>query len=202
MDVAGAFNNVHVKMQLYNLRKKRMPNVIVRWVESFLSERSTNLRFNRMDLNKISIEAGVPQRSRISLILYLFYNTDLLEIPGKINAPGRKGASWRFINDIAYGIQDGSEEEILKEAEGCREKHGTHFEPSKYILMRFTMQRKTLTTSITIENTTINPVQKPCYFGVIFDRKLKFGDQVQQATKEGMKFTIAISRIAKSTWGI
>ena len=45
MDVAGAFNNVHVKRLLHNLRKRRTPEFIVRWVESFLSERSTKLRF-------------------------------------------------------------------------------------------------------------------------------------------------------------
>ena len=94
MDVAGAFNNVHVKRLLHNLRKRRVPDFIVRWAESFLSERSTNLRVNGMDSKKISIEAGVPQGSPISPILYLFYNADLLEIPGKIDVPGRKGASW------------------------------------------------------------------------------------------------------------
>jgi len=91
---------------------------------------------------------------------------------------------------------------MLREAEGWRERHGACFEPLKYILTHFTMQRKTPTASITIGNSTIKPAQKAHYLGVIFDRKLKFTHQVQQAAKEGTKFAFAISRVAKSTWGI
>jgi hypothetical protein len=32
--------------------------------------------------------------------------------------------------------------------------------------------------------------------------KLKFGPHVQQAAMQGTKFTFAISRVAKGTWGI
>ena len=33
MDVAGAFNNVHHKRLSHNLRKRRVPDFIVHWVE-------------------------------------------------------------------------------------------------------------------------------------------------------------------------
>src|SRR5579859_383311 len=105
MDVAGAFNNVHRKRLLYDLRKRRIPEFIVRWVESFLSDRTMHLRFNRIDSERIQIEAGVPQGSSISPILYLFYNADLLEIPGSMEAPERRRSSWGFIDDIAYPTQ-------------------------------------------------------------------------------------------------
>jgi hypothetical protein len=162
MDIAGAFNNVHPERLLHDLRKRRIPEFIVRWVESFLSRRSTSLRFNGIDSEKIHIEASVPQGSPISPILYLFYNADLLKVPGKMESQGRKGTSWGFIDDIAYGIQGGSDEETarkleetLRETEKWREKHGARFEPTKYILIHFTRRKRTPTASITIANTTI-----------------------------------------------
>jgi ribonuclease HI len=194
---------------LDDLRKRGVPEFIVRWVDSFTSKRSTSLRFNGIDSEKISIEAGVPQGSPISPILYLFYNADLLGVPGKMKSRGRKGTSWGFIDDIAYGIQGGSEEEtarkleeMLREAERWRKKHGARFEPTKYVLVHFTRRRKPPTASITIGNTTIEPSQEARYLGVIFDRKLTFNQHVQHAAKAGTKFSIAISRVAKSTWGI
>src|SRR5579859_3307182 len=41
MDVAGAFNNVHRERLLHNMKKRKVPDFIVRWTESFLKERGT-----------------------------------------------------------------------------------------------------------------------------------------------------------------
>jgi hypothetical protein len=57
------------------------------------------------------------------------------------------------------------------------------------------------TVNITITDTTIEPSQEARYLGVIFDRKLRFTQYIQHAVKKGTKFTLAISRITKSTWG-
>jgi hypothetical protein len=67
MDVMGAFNNVHHKRLCHNMWKRRVPDFIVRWVESFLTGRSTILRFNGIDSERIAVNAGVPQGSPISL---------------------------------------------------------------------------------------------------------------------------------------
>jgi hypothetical protein len=36
MDVAGAFNNVHHKRLLHNLKKRRIPGFMVKWIGNFL----------------------------------------------------------------------------------------------------------------------------------------------------------------------
>jgi Reverse transcriptase (RNA-dependent DNA polymerase)/Endonuclease-reverse transcriptase len=46
MDVAGAFNYVHHKRLIHNMKKRKVPDFIVRWVENFLQNRSTRLKFN------------------------------------------------------------------------------------------------------------------------------------------------------------
>jgi len=37
MDVAGAFNNVHHERLLHNMRTRRLPGIIIKWVASFLN---------------------------------------------------------------------------------------------------------------------------------------------------------------------
>src|SRR5579859_2584948 len=105
---------------------------MVRWVESFLTGRSTILRFNGIDSERIAINAGVPQGSPMLPILYLYYNSDLLEILGS------RGQSLGFIDNIAYGVQGESGKENPKElermmaiADKWRERHGARFETSK-----------------------------------------------------------------------
>src|SRR5579859_1214810 len=211
MDVAGAFNYVHHKRLIHNLKKRRVPGFIVRWVESFLCDRSTRLKFNGVESERICTNAGVPQGSPISPILYMFYNADLLEVQ-----EGRSGElSLGFIDDIAYGVQGEtveanarSLEGMLRKAESWREKHGARFETSKYILIHFTRARKspnsdTNTTAayIRIGDTTIKPAETARYLGVLFDRKLTFQQHIQYAAKKGTKFALAISRIANCTRG-
>ena len=67
--------------------------------------------------------------------------------------------------------------------------------------MHFSRSRTPPTASITIGQATIKPANEAKYLGVIFDRKLRFTQHVQYAAKKGIKFALAISRIAKSTWG-
>ena len=149
MDVAGAFNNVHHKRLLRNLKKRKVPTAIVKWSESFLTGRTTQLRFNGAMSDTIVTEAGVPQGSPMSPLLYMYYNTDLLEVPE------RNDLGMGFIDDIAYGVQGQSGKEnaerlksMLEEAKRWRTKHGARFEMTKYVLVHFTRRRAAETISI------------------------------------------------------
>ena len=84
MDVAGAFNNVHHERLIHNMRKRKVPLQITKWIHNFLQGRTTRLRFNGT-LSDISIPtpAGTPQGSPLSPTLYMYYNGDLLDIPLK-----------------------------------------------------------------------------------------------------------------------
>ena len=203
MDVAGAFNNVHHNRLLHNMKQRRIPHQLVRLVQSFLTDRTTQLRFNGITSAKINIEAGIPQGSPLSPILFMIYNAELLEIPRATEL------ALGYIDDIAYGIgglsAQGNVErlqEILAKSEEWKEKHGAQFEPSKYMLIHFTRNpRLDVTAEIRLNNTTITPEKEARYLGVIFDQKLKFRSHLDHATKKGTKFALALSSIARITWG-
>ena len=109
MDVAGALNNVYHERLLHNIKKRKIPQYIVKWTKSFLENRDTRLRFNGIKLKKIYTDMGVPQRSLIFSILYLLYNANLLSIPDTCEL------SLGFIDNIAYGVQGESDEKNTKE---------------------------------------------------------------------------------------
>ena len=191
MDVAGAFNNVHHQRLYHNVRKRKAPEFIIKWTESFLNNQYTRLRLNGADSERIATGAGIPQGSPISPILYLFYNADLLDIPG------RRGQSLGFIDDIAYGVQGETDEEnvealkeILEEAEEWRRRHGARFEKGKYVLMHFTRNsHRKMTAALDIAGTPINPTEDARYLGVVFDKQLSFKKHIQYIAKKGTKFS-------------
>ena len=79
LDVAKAFDRVSHKRLLHNLRKRRVPETLVRWTESFLGERETSIRLGDFVSESEGVQIGIPQGSPISPTFYLFYNADLVE---------------------------------------------------------------------------------------------------------------------------
>ena len=205
LDVAGAFNNVHHRRLIHNLKARRMPHLIAQWIQSFLCGRSTRLQFNGATSNLISTPAGVPQGSPLSPLLYMYYNADLLDVVG-----GRDNTlSLGFIDDIVYSAEGHSDvgnvrklRDILLEAEDWRRRHGAQFETSKYVLVHFTRNYKRPTKAvITINGHTVNPSTEARYLGVILDQQLRFKSHLQQAVKKGTNAALALSSIAKCSWG-
>ena len=204
MDVAGAFNNVHHKRLIHNLRKRRVPHTISKWIASFLENRSTQIQFNNEKSDQVNTPAGVPQGSPLSPLLYMNYNADLLDIASDHSVTGLG-----FIDDVVYGVQGDTDKgnirklkHILDQAEDWRKKHGAQFEESKYILVHYT-RNKTMETkaSIRVNNITIEPTAEAKYLGVIFDKELRFKSHLQYIIKKGTRTAMALTSVARCNWG-
>src|SRR5271169_7105374 len=145
------------------------------------------LQFNGTKSGHIRTPAGVPQRSSLSPLLYIYYNADLLDI-----APQHQATGMGFIDDILYGIQGRTDKEnackierILNDAEEWRKKHGVQFEISKYMLVHFTCnQRMETKASVTVNGITVEPSSEAKYLGVIFDQELRFKSHLQHVVKK------------------
>jgi Reverse transcriptase (RNA-dependent DNA polymerase) len=163
-----------------------------------------SMRFNGITTSLIPTPTGIPQGSPLSPILYILYNSDLVEIPRRVKQLGIG-----FIDDILYGVQNKTAmananelERLLAKSEQWRQRHGAQFEKSKYVLIHFTRTASAqMEASVTIAGTTIDPSPEAKYLGVIFDQKLKFRSHVEQIVAKGTKYALAIAGIAKSKWG-
>jgi hypothetical protein len=65
----------------HNLRKQGIPRKYVDFVWGMLSGRSIALKFDRYTLDLIEINNGIGQGDPLSMVMYQFYNADLLDIP-------------------------------------------------------------------------------------------------------------------------
>ena len=80
LDVSGAFDNVSRPRLLHDLRKRHINQTLVRWIDSFLIDRSSILKLQEYTAPSAPIQTGIPQGSPLSPILYLFYNTKLIKV--------------------------------------------------------------------------------------------------------------------------
>ena len=76
LDIEGAFPNAVTDRLIHNMRKRRIPRCYTDFVKKLLTGRETRLRFDDFLSDPIPIDNGVGQGDPISMIVYLFYNTD------------------------------------------------------------------------------------------------------------------------------
>ena len=79
LNVLEVYDKVSHFRLLHNLRKRLIDSNIIKWIESFLFNRITVLKISEHTTLRTSIATGIPQGSPLSPILYLFYNSDLID---------------------------------------------------------------------------------------------------------------------------
>jgi hypothetical protein len=81
-DVKGAYNGVDRNVLLWRLRERRIPEILVRWIDSSCSVRRASIVVNAYESEEMGIDhAGLPQGSLLSPILFLFVNAMLVDTP-------------------------------------------------------------------------------------------------------------------------
>ena len=88
LDVEGAFLNAVTARLLHNLRKRRVPEVYVSYVDTMLMGHRTQLKFNDHTSSWFELDNGIGQGDPLSMLLYLYYNSDILEVLKGCNEMG------------------------------------------------------------------------------------------------------------------
>jgi len=205
LDVQKAFDNVSHERLVHNLRAKRVPTAITKWVSSFLANRSTTVQLGDYISEEKEIEVGIPQGSPISPILYLFYNAPLLEsLEGLYLSLSPTG----FVDDIAlltysrsvkrniYTLQK-AYQECLKWATS----HGSKFNAEKSELIHFT-RRKDSRLGITLEGKTIPPSKEVRLLGVYFNQSLSPSSHLEKIEEKILGLLGTLGSLSRSTWGL
>jgi hypothetical protein len=98
-DVKGAYNGVYKERLLQRLSARGIPPALVRWIRAFCSERTVTILVNGYTSEQLQLpQAGLPQGSPLSPVLFLFFNADLVQ--HKLNT---KGGSIAFVDGL-HGV--------------------------------------------------------------------------------------------------
>jgi hypothetical protein len=80
LNVEAAFLNSVTDRVLHNLQRRKIPSVYVCFIQQLLKGRRTRMKFDNFLSELIFIFNGIGQGDPLSMILYILYNADLLEI--------------------------------------------------------------------------------------------------------------------------
>ena len=86
LDIEGAFPNMVTERLLHNLRMRQLPEPYVLFINRMLTDRHARLRFNGFTSDWVDIDNGIVQGDPLLMLLYLFYNAELIAVPKKEEA--------------------------------------------------------------------------------------------------------------------
>lgn len=141
LDMEGAFPNAVTKHLIHNLRKCRIPNAYITFIEKLLTGRHTKLKFDDFVSESIKILNRIGQGGPLSMIFYIMYNTDLLDIPENEEKEDTLG----YVDNVALMAvgKDFKEttarlEQMMTREEGGLQwsrEHNSKFEVSKSVVL-------------------------------------------------------------------
>lgn len=205
LDISGAFDNVSHERLIYILRMKGLPQNTIRFIRSFLQDRTTCLRLGEYMDQPRAQETGIPQGSTLSPILFLFFASTLLPL-----LEGKNVTAMGFVDDtniLVYGDSTEANCSQLEEAHNkCiqwADKHGASFAPQKYQLIHFSRSRTRHNMTATVNIPGFQDGSSPHLrlLGVWVDSKLRWGPHIKKAAEKGATQLQSLQRLCKSTWG-
>jgi len=204
----GAFPNAVPSRLEHNLLKRGVPRKIVTFVHNMLQDRVTTLKFDRYMSDPIQVDNGIGQGDPLSMILYQFYNADLLDIPKR-----KEESATAFVDDatmIATADTFPKAHEMLvnmmTRPGGIVEWstiHNSPLEYSKLALVDFAHSCSPKErVPLQLLQKEITPSASAKYLGVIFDQNLNWKAQQAYAVGKGTAWTSQIKRLTRTTWGL
>ena len=208
LDVEGAFPNAVPARLIHNLRKRGIPRRYTNFIAGMLEGRVTSLKFDDHVSDAINIDNSIGQGDPLSMILYQFYNADILEVPNQVNE-----AAIAYVDDaliLATAKDFATTHQMLSDMmtrEGgiydWSKTHNSPLEHSKLALIDFAHRNNNKVRPIlSLPNTTITPTNSAKYLGIIIDQHLNWKAQHAHAIEKGSKWASQIRRLARPSWGV
>ncbi|KAI3528724.1 zinc knuckle [Colletotrichum abscissum] len=212
IDITGAYDHVRRFELLKILRQKGVPDWIVRFVWSFLSDRKTVLKLPGHTSEEFWVDIGIPQGSPLSPILFLFFSSPILEAL-QVSCPFASFAlAMSYVDDTNILVTSPSEArncEALKflydNLVRWASPNGIFFGPHKTFVMHFRKSGSHGPPSTELPD--IPGLSKNCLqtelllLGVVVDSKLTWAAHIEQVITKVRRRMIHLRRISGSTWG-
>ena len=175
-------------------------------MQAFITSRNTTLVIQGHETPAFPIDAGVPQGSPLSPILFSLYTAELHRI---YNHPWEGLSGIGFADDINLLAYSESTEANCRKLERVHEKllqwaqkHGMKFAPMKYELIHFTRSKRfNPKASIHLGGIEKAPKAEVRILGIWVDPKLKWSAHWSKVQKKASTQIGALVRTTASTWG-
>ncbi|CDO75099.1 hypothetical protein BN946_scf185010.g24 [Trametes cinnabarina] len=205
LDIKSAFPAASPARLYHNLRSRGVPQEYVDWLKVKLDGRKTCLKFDDYTSDPFDILSGIDQGCPLSVILYAFYNSDLIDSADTSDGEKAVGS----MDDVALVVTG-------KTFTACHNKvrrfmdrgggaldwsraHNSAFSLDKFGLINCKSQPKRigLGPPLTLsDGTVVRPSDHHRFFGVLMDQGLRFKQHVVSVYAKGSRLVTQMRRLA------
>ena len=195
LDVEKAFDAVWRLGLNDKLFKIRIQTKIIKWVNSFLSQRNVYVKIKNTRSEKFSPTAGVPQGSVVAPILFLIYVSNTPETPAEIS---------QFADDFALFYRSKSSQLIQSKLQASLntlikwcDKLEIKINPAKtkYMLFKNPSKRQT-NLSLNINGKQIEEAKTIKFLGITMTPHLNWNEHCQDITSSANKRIFQLQRLS------
>ena len=214
LDVKGAFPSVDISRLQHDMRLRGIPKEYTDWIARRMQGRKTRLSFDDYTSEAFAVENGLDQGDPFSVIGYMIYNSDILEVPDAKNGED----SILFVDDTTllaignnYRETHKALASMLNRSYGVLHWADTHnctFGIDKFQLVDF-LRSKTVTKgregegeAINVRGHVVRPTSSAKFLGITVDRLLNWKEQAAAAVAKGEKWLNQFGRLVRMNKGI
>ena len=208
LDIEGAFPNAVTSRLLHSMKKRRLPEMLIKFAELMLSNRNTILRFDDHTSETIALDNGIGQGDPLSMALYQYYNADILEIPNRPQESAEAYVDDAILTASAKTFEEAHEilANMMTRQGGMvdwSKSHNSSIEYSKLALIDFAHPGvKKPRPPLVLPSITIEPTQNAKYLGIVLDQNLNWAPQLAYVHGKGSKWAAQIRRLTRPSWGL
>jgi hypothetical protein len=195
----------HVRL-IHDMKKRKISNWIIDWINNFLFDRFTILAVNRRMIESFSMQIEISQNSFFFSILYLFYNVDLLKMCNKFQTNTK---FFEYVDDVNILIYEKNIDENCRNLERmhklCEQwaiRHKFVFTSIKYELIHFirNLKKFDMTITIKIDSNTFQSRIDIRILDVQIDTRLKWDSHVRKIQEKMTKQIMIFTKLSIFIW--
>lgn len=216
LDVEAAFPNALPGKLVEDMSRKGVPKAYCRFIADLLSNRETKLSFDDFTSDTVTLNNGIGQGNPLSMLLYIIYNSALIEIPSS-----KDEDTLGYVDDVTLlAVGDDFEQttsklkNMMEREEGGMEWSRTHnskFKMSKLVVIHFgrkteegedRIRRPLAKPPLAVNGLRIPTVSHTKYLGVILDNKLSWSLQKERVVEKATKWVLQYRRLTRQSMGV